>query len=167
MTTIAKYSVPCGTLDNFSERDGHASRPQSRLYVQVASNDCFRVSKHAGFIAPVSRHELGSGGGVLPHMDLRSCTFKGNLVHSQLHEVDATPVFGIEVFNRQRIRNIIGVESMSLISDDNEHSVAAFAAAADVNQLAAVQSIAVEHRVTQRFAKGEFDELLVSQDTAR
>jgi len=51
-------------------------------------------------------------------MDLRSCTFKGNLVHSQLHEVDATPVFGIEVFDRQRIRNIIGVESMSLVSDD-------------------------------------------------
>jgi hypothetical protein len=28
MTTIAKYPVPCGTLDNFPERDGHASRPQ-------------------------------------------------------------------------------------------------------------------------------------------
>jgi hypothetical protein len=58
---------------------------------------------------------------------------------------------------------------MSLISDDDEHSVAAFAAAADVNQLAGVQSIAVKHRVTQGFAKGEFDELLVSQtqrDTA-
>jgi len=60
-----------------------------------------------------------------------------------------------------------GVESMSLISDDDEHSVAVFAAAADVNQLAGVQSIAVEHRVTQGFAKGEFDELLVSQNTAR
>jgi len=48
-----------------------------------------------------------------------------------------------------------------LISDDDEHSVAAFAAAADVNQLAGVQSIAVEHRVTQGFAKGEFDELLI------
>src|SRR5260370_19187267 len=113
MTTIAKCSVPCGTLDNFSERDGHASRPQSCLYLQVASNGCFRVSKHAGFIAPVSRRELGSRmfppyGGVLPNMDLRSCTFKRNRVHGQLHEVDATPVFGIEVFDRQRIRNIIG-----------------------------------------------------------
>jgi len=56
---------------------------------------------------------------------------------------------------------------MSLISDDDEHSVPAFAAAADVNQLAGVQSITVEHRVTQGFAKGEFDELLVSQNTAR
>ena len=76
-------------------------------------------------------------------------------------------MFGTQVFDRQRIRNIAGVESMSLISDDDEHSAAAFAAAADVNQLAGVQSIAVEHRVTQGFAKGEFDELLDSQNTAR
>ena len=55
---------------------------------------------------------------------------------------------------------------MSLISDDDEHSVAVFAAAADVNQLAGGQSIAVEHRVTQGFAKGEFDELLICQNTA-
>lgn len=172
MTTIAKYSVPCRTTDNFSERDGHASRPQSRLYVQVASNDCFRVSKHAGFIAPVFGRELGSRmlpahGGVLPHMDLRSCTFKGHLVHSQLHEVDATPVFGIEVFDRQRIRNIIGVESMSLVSDDYEHSLGAFAAATDVNELAGVQAIAVEYRVSQGFPKGEFNVFLVSENTSR
>jgi len=98
-------------------------------------------------------------------MDLRSCTFKGNLVHSQLHEVDATPVFGIEVFDRQRIRNIIGVESMSLVSDDYKYSLGAFAAAADVNELASVQAIAVEHRVTQGFPKGEFNELLLSENT--
>jgi len=36
-----------------------------------------------------------------------------------------------------------------------------------MNQLAGVQSIAVEHRITQGFAKGEFDELLDSQNTAR
>jgi hypothetical protein len=56
---------------------------------------------------------------------------------------------------------------MSLTTDDDEHSLAVFAAAADANQLACVQSIAVEHRVTQGFAKGEFDELLVAQNTAR
>jgi len=95
-------------------------------------------------------------------MGLRSCTFKGNLVHSQLHEVDATPVFGIEVFNRQRIRNIIGVESMSLISDDDEHSLSAFTAATDMNQLASIHAIAVEHRVTHGFPKREFNELLLS-----
>jgi len=52
--------------------------------------------------------------------------------------MDAAPVFGAEVLDRQRIGNPIGVESMSLISDDDEHSLAAFAAATDVNQLASV-----------------------------
>jgi hypothetical protein len=55
---------------------------------------------------------------------------------------------------------------MSLISDDDEHSLAAFVAATDVNQLASVQAIAVEYRVTQGFPKGEFNELLLSENTA-
>jgi hypothetical protein len=72
--------------------------------------------------------------------------------------VDAASVFGIQVFDRQRIRNIIRVESTSLISDDDEHSLGAFAAATDVNQLAGIHAIAVEHRVTHSFPKGEFNE---------
>src|SRR5712692_2375176 len=56
---------------------------------------------------------------------------------------------------------------MSLVSDDNEHSVAAFAAAANVNQLASVQTIAVNHSVTQSFAKREFNNLLLAADTVR
>src|SRR5260370_32601600 len=56
---------------------------------------------------------------------------------------------------------------MSLVSDDNEHSVAAFAAAADVNQLAGVQSIAVNHSVTQSFPKREFNKLLLAADPLR
>jgi hypothetical protein len=80
--------------------------------------------------------------------------------------MDTAPVFGIEVFDRKRVGNLIGVESISLISDDDANSLAAFAAAANVNQLACVQAIAVEHRVTQGFPKGEFNELLLSQNTA-
>jgi hypothetical protein len=80
--------------------------------------------------------------------------------------VDTAPVFGIEVFDRQRVGNVIRVESISLISDDDAHSLAAFAAAANVNQLACVRAIAVEHRVIQGFPKGEFNELFRSQNTA-
>jgi len=61
--------------------------------------------------------------------------------------VDAPSVFGPEVFERQRIRNLSRVESLSLISDDDEHSLAALAAATDVNELAGVQAIAVNDRV--------------------
>jgi hypothetical protein len=98
-------------------------------------------------------------------MDLRSSAFKRNVVHGKLHQMDTAPVLGTEVFERQRIGNLIGIESISLISDDDENFLAAFAAAADVNQLASVQAIAVEHRVTQGFPKREFNELLLSEDT--
>jgi hypothetical protein len=80
--------------------------------------------------------------------------------------MDAAPMLGIEVFERQRIGNLTGVESLPLISDHDEHSLAAFAAAPNVNQLASVQAIAVEHCVTQRFPKREFNELLFSENTA-
>src|SRR5712664_4520840 len=94
-----------------------------------------------------------------------SSAFKRNVVHGKLHQMDTAPVLGTEVFERQRIGNLIGIESISLISDDHEHSLAAFAAAADVNQPASVQAIAVDHRVTQGFPKREFNELLISEDT--
>ena len=75
-------------------------------------------------------------------------------------------MFGTEVFECQRIGNLIWVESLSLISDDDEHSLAACAAATDVNQLASIQAIAVEYRVTQGFPKGEFNEFLLPENTA-
>jgi len=81
--------------------------------------------------------------------------------------VDAAPVFGTEVFERQRIGDLTGVESISLISDDDEHSVAAFAAATDANQLASVQAIAMDYRVTQGFPKSKLNELFLSANTAR
>jgi hypothetical protein len=66
------------------------------------------------------------------------------------------------VFDRRRIGNSIRVESMPLISDSDEHSPGAFAAATDVNQLASIHAIAVKHRVTDGFPKREFNELLLS-----
>jgi hypothetical protein len=51
---------------------------------------------------------------------------------------------------------------MSLISDDDEHSLGAFAAATDMNQLASIQAIAMEYRVTHGFPKRKFNELLLS-----
>src|SRR5580704_7837955 len=41
---------------------------------------------------------------------------------------------------------------MSLISDDDEHSLGTFAAATDMNQLAGIEAIAVEYRVTHGFS---------------
>jgi hypothetical protein len=81
--------------------------------------------------------------------------------------VDAAPVFGTQIFERQRIRNLTGIKSMSLISNDNEYSFVEFTAAAHVNQLAGIQAIAVEHCVTQCFLKREFNEVLPSVNATR
>jgi hypothetical protein len=55
---------------------------------------------------------------------------------------------------------------MPLISDNDEHSPGAFAAATDVNQLASIHAIAVKHRVTHGFPKREFNELFLSANAA-
>jgi hypothetical protein len=81
--------------------------------------------------------------------------------------MDAAAVFGIEVFNRQRIGDVIRIESVSLIPDHEDHSLASFAAATDMNQFAGNQAIAVKNRVTQSFAKREFDKLFLSVNAMR
>ena len=53
---------------------------------------------------------------------------------------------------------------MSLISDDDEHSLSAFAAATDMNQLSRIHAITVEHSVTHGFPKREFNGILLSSN---
>ena len=103
----------------------------------------------------------------LPHMDRRSSAFERNFVHSAFHQMDAAPMFGPEVFERQGIGYVIGIKSLPLIRDENGQSTAAVAAATYVNQLASLQAIAVEHRITQGFPKRKFNEFLFSANTAR
>ena len=81
--------------------------------------------------------------------------------------MDAAAVFGTEVFDRQRIGDVFRIESVSLVPDHEDHSLGSFAAATDMNQFAGIQAIAVEYRVTQGFAKGEFDELFLSVNAMR
>jgi len=93
--------------------------------------------------------------------------FERNFVHGEFHQMDAASMFGFEVFNRQGIRHHLGVESFSLIANNDAHALAVIAAATDVNQLASLQAIAVEHRVAEGFAKREFDVFLHSGDPVR
>src|SRR6266700_4260868 len=76
-------------------------------------------------------------------------------------------MFGGQIFERQRIGNLSRVKSLALISDDNKDPLATVATAADVNQLPAIQAIAMHHGVTQSFPKREFNKLLLAADTVR
>jgi hypothetical protein len=74
--------------------------------------------------------------------------FERNFVHGKFHQMDAASMFRFEVFNRQWIGQRLRVESFSLIADHEVHALAAFAAATDVSQLASLEAIAMEHRVS-------------------
>jgi hypothetical protein len=99
---------------------------------------------------------------LFPNMDLSSSPFKRNFVHNQFHQEDPASVFGFQIFDSQGIRNSIGIESSSLISDRDEYSLSAFTAATNMNQLASIHAIAVKHCVAHGFPKREFNELLLS-----
>jgi len=60
----------------------------------------------------------------------------------------------------------MGVKSIPLISDDDEHSLGVVRAAADMDELANIRAIAVQHRVTYGFSKSEFNELFPSANAA-
>jgi hypothetical protein len=93
--------------------------------------------------------------------------FERNFIHGKLHQMDPTPVFRAEILNRQGIGYLIGIESASLVRNDNEDFPAGFATAMNMNQLASLQAIAMEHRVAQCFPQRELDELLLAADTMR
>jgi|SRR5580704_3876984 hypothetical protein len=80
--------------------------------------------------------------------------------------MDAAPVLGSEVFKRERIGKVIDVESVSLISNDDTYSLVTFAITTDVNQLAGVRAVAVQHRVANRFSDREFNEVFLSTNAA-
>src|SRR6516162_671691 len=81
--------------------------------------------------------------------------------------MNTAPVFCKQIFQSQRIRQLIGIKSVSLISDDKQHSLVMIAAATDMNQPARIQGIAVQHGVIQCFLKRKSNKILFSCDTAR
>jgi len=92
--------------------------------------------------------------------------FKRNFVHGQFHQVDAAPC-SAPSFRTPEDRELYWRRILALIPDYDRQPTAAFAAATDVDQLACVSAIAVEHRITQGFPKREFNESSFSANTAR
>src|SRR5260370_997605 len=72
-------------------------------------------------------------GGCLPHVDLGTTALKRNLVHYGLHQPDATPVIGPDVFGSRGIGYRIRVKSLSLVLDDDGNSLSQFTAATNLN----------------------------------
>src|SRR5580692_8790837 len=59
----------------------------------------------------------------LPHMNLRASAPKRDLVHRQLHQMDAATVLLFQSFDRQRVGNRFWIKSLPQVFDDNGHSL--------------------------------------------
>jgi hypothetical protein len=134
--------------------------------------DSFRAAKHREVISRCLDAKCWRACSLLkaqffPHVHLHSSVFERDFVHGNFHQMDPTPAFRAEILNRQGIGYLMRIESSSLIRNDNEDFPAGFATAMNVNRLASLQAIAVEHRVAQCLRQRELDEMLLAANTMR
>jgi hypothetical protein len=54
-------------------------------------------------------------GRAFEHTNLRASLFERDLVHHQLHDVDAASMIRFEILDRQRIRNGVRIEPLTLV----------------------------------------------------
>jgi hypothetical protein len=66
-------------------------------------------------------------------VNLGASLSKRDLVHRQLHDVDATSVIRLKIFDSEGIGNTARIKPLTLIRDNQRDSPLDFAAAADVN----------------------------------
>jgi len=59
----------------------------------------------------------------LPHMNLCASTLKRDLVHRQLHQVDAATVIRFQSFDLQRVGDGFWIKPLAVVLDDDEHSL--------------------------------------------
>jgi hypothetical protein len=100
-------------------------------------------------------------------VDFGTIVFKGDFVHRDSHQPDATPVVGVEIFRTQGIGNRIRVKSLSLVLYDEGYSISQFTAATNLNQLTAIHTVAMNHRIVESFPKGQFDGGLLTGNAVR
>src|SRR6266446_3723771 len=103
----------------------------------------------------------------LAHMNLRASTLKRDLVHRQLHKVDAATVLRLQSFDSQRVGNRSWIKSMPLVRDDNGHSLSELTLTTNLNQLVRVHPIAVNDCIAQTLPKCQFNGVLISGNAAR
>src|SRR6267154_5353274 len=126
--------------------------------VQRAAVDCFVVASQ--ICSWLARRTL-------PHMNLSTSTLKPDLVHRQLHEVEAATVLPRQSFDRQRVGNRFWIKSLPLVGDDNGHSLSQLTLTTDLNQLVSVRPMAVNDCVAQSFLKRQFHARLIAGNAAR
>jgi hypothetical protein len=76
-------------------------------------------------------------------------------------------MLGLEILGSQRIGNRVWVKSLSLILDDEGHSLSQVTAAANQNPLLGVHTVAVNHCIVQGFLERDLNRGFLAGDAMR
>ena len=103
----------------------------------------------------MSRTHLGRW--TLSHVHFRAAALVVNLVHELLHQENAASVFSAEIFGRQRVGDILGIEAGAFVTHDERNTVLFSAIATNMHTFRGILTISVKHRVCERFAQRQLD----------
>src|SRR5271155_1446633 len=87
-----------------------------------------------------------------------------HIVHKRFHQLDAAPMVGSGGRCEAVTHYLSGVESFSLIRDNDGYFVAGPAAAVDVYFFSWIFLIAVHDRIVERFPKRQLDTELLTRN---
>jgi hypothetical protein len=105
-------------------------------------------------------------GALLLHAYYRPTSFEVNFIHQSFHQVDATAMRRLELLYASWVRKLGAAKSGTFVPDYNGHFLIGHAAAVDVNVLARVFVIAMNHAIRQGFSQGDFNINFVSSNTS-
>jgi hypothetical protein len=105
-------------------------------------------------------------GALLLHAYYRPTSFEVNLIHQSLHQVDAAAMRRLELLYASGVRKLGAAKSGAFVLDHNRHFLIGDTAAVDVNVLARVFVIAMNHAICQGFSQGDFNVNFVSSNTS-
>jgi len=96
----------------------------------------------------------------------RPTSFEVNLIHQRLHQVDAAAMRRLELLYASWVRKLGAAKSGTFVLNHNGHFLIGHTAAVDVNVLARVFVIAMNHAICQGFSQGDFNVNFVSSNTS-
>jgi len=105
-------------------------------------------------------------GALLSHAYYRPTSFEVDFIHQTFHQVDAAAMHRLELLCGGWVRELGAAKSRSFVPDHNGNFLIGHTAAVDVNLLARVFVIAMNHAICQGFSQGDFNVSFVSRKTS-
>jgi hypothetical protein len=100
-------------------------------------------------------------------MHLSPSTRKRDLVHRQLHQVDAATLLSLQSFDRQRVGDRSWIKPWPVVRHDNGHSLSQLTLTTNLNEFVSAHPTAVNDCITQSRLKRQFNGALATRNAMR